>query len=237
MVNLSQKSIFLQALIASTFIFIIGFLIGIHFENTRVDAMKDIFYDSETMISDFEVASGIIFDSNKSCETIVEKSVLFADKIYSEALKLEKYDNSNKLTQRFMPLHRRYDLLRTILWKDLIKNKKLCNININTLIYVYEYVDPTIETKGIQGAMSNYLGDLKNKFGDDIILIPIAADTNLDSLDSLKDIYNLTKVPVIFVNEKYKFETLDSLKGIDKIIDMNIDDNNITKNSSKTKSR
>ncbi len=223
---MNQKSIFIQALIASALVFIVGFLIGVYFEDSRVEFMKDSFYDSETKMNDFELSSKIIFQSNQSCDTIVEKTVLFADKIYAEALKLEKYDNSNKLTQRFEPLHRRYDLLRTILWKDIIDNKKLCKNKINTVVYFYSYINPSFETKSIQGAMSNYLGDLKNEYEDKIILLPIASDTQLDSLKSLREMYNITQVPVIFVNEKYKFETLESLKDIRRALNDSLNNNN-----------
>jgi hypothetical protein len=215
---MNQKSVFLQALIVAAAIFIIGILIGVYFENLRVASMQDTFYESETKINDFELSSKIIFQSNLSCDLIQQRSISFADQIYSEALILEKYDNSNQLTQRFMPLHKRYDLLRTILWKDIIDNKKVCKNRINTVVYLYQYSNPPLEIQGVQGAMSNYLGDLKNKYGDNITLIPIAADTGLDSLDSIRQIYNLTKVPVIFVNEKYKVEDINDLKQIDKYL-------------------
>jgi hypothetical protein len=214
MVKMEQKSVFLQALVVSVFIFIIGFLIGIYFEDIRIEKMKDIFFNSETNINDFEISSRIIFQSNASCEKIKEKSIFFADKVYAEASKLEKYDNSNKLTERFMPLHKRYDLLRVILWRDLIENKKLCENKINTAVYLYTYINPSLNTQGVQGAMSNFLGDLKNEYGDDLTLIPIAVDTEVDSLDSMREIYNLSRIPVIFINEKYKFEDLDSLKNL-----------------------
>ncbi len=234
---MNQKSIFIQALIASALVFVVGFLIGVYFEDNRVNLMKDTFYDSETKMNDFELSSKITFQSNQSCDTIVEKSVALANKVYAEALTLEKYDNSNKLTQRFEPLHRRYDLFRTMLWKDIIDNKKICKNKINTVVYFYTYVNPSFETKGIQGAMSNYLGDLKNEYGDRIILIPIAADTQLDSLNSLREIYNITKIPVIFVNEKYKFETLESLKDIKKALnDSLINNNSSSKKSANLKS-
>jgi len=187
-------------------------------------------------MNDFELSSKIIFQTNQSCDRVVEKSVFLANVVYAEALKLEKYDSSNKLTERFELLHRRYDLLRTMLWKDIIDNKKICNSKINTVVYLYEYTNPSFETKGMQGAMSNYLGDLKNEYGDKIILIPIASDTDLDSLNSLKEAYNITKIPMIFVNEKYKFDTLDSLKDIREAINKSMMDSaNSGKKSSSQK--
>jgi hypothetical protein len=217
---MSKKSTFWQALIVAAFIFIIGILIGVYFENSRVQKMQDVFYNSETNINDFELSSRIIFQSNLSCQLIKEKSTSFADQVYADAIMLEKYDNSNQLTERFLPLHKRYDLLRTILWKDIIDNKKVCKNQINTIVYLYNYDKPSIETQGIQGAISNYLTDLKNKYGENITLIPIAADTGIDSLNSIRQVYNLKKIPVVIVNEKYKIEDISNLKEIEKYLDM-----------------
>ena len=62
--------------------------------------------------------------------------------------------------------------------------------------------------------MSNYLIEIKKEYGDRVILLPIAADTNVESLDVIKKIYGLDKTPIIFVNEKYKIDNLDSLSSI-----------------------
>lgn len=215
---LGSKHSFWQALIAALFIFWIGILIGVIFENSRVNDLEDVYFDSETDIFDFELASEIIYDSNMSCDITKEKSIYFADKVYEEAIKLEKYDDSNKITSELVSLHRRYDLLRTVLWKNIIDSKKKCDEEINTVVYLYEYKDPSLNIQGVQGTMSNYLIDLKKEYGDDIVLIPIAIDTDIDSLDMLREYYELQEYPVIFVNEKEKFEELDDLDGIRDVL-------------------
>lgn len=212
---IGNKHTFWQALIVALLIFWLGILIGIIFENSRSSSLDEMYLDSQTDIFDFELSSQIVADSNADCNLISEKSITFADDIYEKAVKLEKYDNSNKITKDLISVHRRYDLLRTMLWKDIVLNKNRCENNINMVIYLYTYKDPGINIRAVQGAMSNYLTDLKIKYGDRIILIPIAVDTNIASLDILREIYGLENVPVIFVNEKYKFETLDSLKDIE----------------------
>ncbi|MEK6885448.1 MAG: hypothetical protein AABX17_00610 [Nanoarchaeota archaeon] len=213
---MNQKYAFLQALIVAIVIFSAGLFLGIYFENLRVQNTQDNLYQSDIDLNDFQAASQLAFHSNLSCDKITQKSVYFADQIYSEMIRLEKEDSSNRLTERFLPVHRRYDLLRTILWKDIIENKALCKSNLNTVIYMYNYSNPSLDLKGIQSTISNYIGDLKNKYGDNIILIPIAADTELDFVDLMREKYNLTTIPVVLVNEQYKVDNLDYLKTIEE---------------------
>ena len=68
----------------------------------------------------------------------------------------------------------------------------------------------------------DYLGDLKNEYGNNIILIPIAADTGVESLNLIRGVYNIDKIPVVIVNEKYKFDSLGSLKEIRAVLDKSI---------------
>jgi len=209
-----NKHVFWQAFIIASLIFWLGILIGVHFEKSRVEELQYFQFNTETDIFDIDLASDIVYGFNMSCDLVDERSIVFADNIYWEARKLEKYDNSNKITEELIFLHRRYDLLRTILWKRIIDNNENCDRKINTIVYLYQYRDPSLTTKATQGTMSSLLLDLKEEYGNKIILIPIAVDTGVESLNVLRDYYGLESTPLIFVNEKNKFETIDSLKGI-----------------------
>jgi len=215
---LGNRHVFWQAFVVASVIFWLGILIGANFERSRVETVEDFYFDSQSDVLDFELSSNIFTNLEFDCNTLNEKGILLADKIYAEALKLEKYDNSNKLTKELISLHRRYDILRTSLWMDLVSSKEKCSDKINTIIYFYQYRNPSLTTRANQGTMSNFLIDLKAKYGDKIILIPIAVDTNVESLNSLREYYKLNTIPVVFVNEKYKFENIESLKDIEKYL-------------------
>jgi hypothetical protein len=212
---MKRKHVFWQALLVALFIFWAGFVLGYIFENSRVETVRDDFFDSETDIVDFELALDIVYTSNQSCEFLRDKSVYFADKIFEEAAKLTKYDSSNKITSSLVEYHRRYDFLRTLLWMDLIKSSRGCEEEINTVVYLYDYQSKDITLNAKQAAMSNFLIELKEEYMEDIILIPIAADTDVESLEVLREQYNLTNIPVIFVNEKHKFEDISYLDEIE----------------------
>ncbi len=214
---MDNKHVFWLAFLVALLVFLFGILLGLFVEDTKTDDLYDFYFDSQTDLSDFELSLELFYGSYSTCGLIKNQSVAFADDIYAEAVKLEKYDESNKLTSEIFSLHRRYDLLRTLLWKDIIKSKKSCN-NINTVVYLYEYNDPPLTIEGTQRTMRNFLLDLKSKQGDNIILIPIAVDTNIDSLNILREDYNLTITPVILVNENFKVESLDKLDEIESYL-------------------
>ncbi len=215
---LNNKHTFWQALVVALIIFFMGIMIGVIFENSRIDQMKETYFKSETDFFDFDLSSKIIYENNESCKIIKNESVFFADKIYKEAVKLGKYEDSNKITTEQIALHKRYDLLRTLLWKRIIENKKNCDSKFNTVVYFYQYKDPSLELKVLQGTMSNFLFDLKEKYEENIILLPIATDTNVESLKILMKKYNVKKVPSILINEKFVVENTDSLEKVGKYL-------------------
>tara|TARA_Y100000310_G_C20704257_1_gene833401 strand:- start:2991 stop:3641 length:651 start_codon:yes stop_codon:yes gene_type:complete len=213
----NNKIPFLTALIVALIIFWSGILIGIFFEDSRVAEITKFYSDSETSISDFELSSELIFSSNISCELLSKEGRIFADRIYKEAKKLENYDDANKITDRVVHLHKRYDLLRTLLWKNIIKNKKDCEDSVDTIIYFYKYLTKDIGKISTQDIMSNYLIKIK-KGNPEIILIPIATDTGIVSIEILQEIYNVTEVPSILINEKYIIKELKDLSSIETFL-------------------
>jgi len=212
----SEKHVFWQALVIAFIVFWTGILIGTYFERSRIDEIQGFYFNSETDIFDLNLVSEILADVSGNCALFKLQVINFADRIYFEALKLEKYDNSNKLGEETISLHKRYDLLRTLLWKSVIDNKKNCGAEINTIVYLYDYVDTPVNTRAVQDAIEHYLVDLKNEKKSELILIPIAVDTGVESLEVLREIYGLNEIPVIFVNEEFTISNLQNIKDVEK---------------------
>lgn len=65
--------------------------------------------------------------------------------------------------------------------------------------------------------MSRLLADLKNKHGSGILLIPIAANLNLESVNLVLEKYEIKEIPAIIVDERkvvkdsVTFEELESI--------------------------
>jgi predicted phosphatase len=175
--------------------------------------MNIAFYDSEVSLYDSFALGEILKNSKSSCEILERVSINFADKIYEEARELEKFDSSNKLTNSIKSIHRKYDLLRTLLWANVINLKERCEIN--TVVYLYVYDTQEISSRSKQVVWSRILGELKFSRGNDFILIPVAVDNEILSLDYLVEEYGVEEFPAVIVNEKdvfYDHETVEELE-------------------------
>ncbi|MBM3228430.1 hypothetical protein FJZ20_00895 [Candidatus Pacearchaeota archaeon] len=215
----NTKSYFWQALVLTVIVFIIGIFLGIAYEGNRLEQINEYYVLSEislmdalalSRLTDIDLNSGIM-----NCEVLIQANTNFADRIYSEALLLEKYEESGKLTEALRLAHTKYDLLRTILWLNVINIPEQCKRNVSIVVYLYEYDSEDLTKKAINRVWSRILYDLKRDVGNKIILIPIAVDSDLTSLDSLISRFNISSYPALIIdNEKVFLEikSADELK-------------------------
>lgn len=213
----NKKHVFWQALFLTLLFFFFGLVFGVYIEQARSDTLNSAFYESEVSLYDSFALGRFIEAKNVSCEDLNEAGVRFADKIYTEARELEKFDASNKLTQSVKIIHKKYDLLRTLLWMNLMEVERNCEeINVIVYLYLYDSEDLTIKSKQI--AWSRVLQDLKETKGSDLILIPIAVDQNLVSLDSLIKTFEVREFPAVIINEKQVIYEIKSSDEIEKYL-------------------
>ncbi len=213
----SKKHVFWQALFVTILVFSLGIVIGIYFEQMRVDESNILFYESEIALFDAFALSKLPEAGNFSCDNLVGANLKFADRIYNEARVLEKYDESSKITQSLKSIHRKYDLLRTILWMNVIDVEGECNID--SVVYFYVYDTEDIGVKSEQVVFSRVLRDLKEDKGGELILIPIAVDSEISSLDYLLDVYGVDEFPSILVNEEHLITNISSKEEIEKYLE------------------
>ncbi len=214
---MNNKHAFWQALIVAMVIFWSGIILGVIFEQWRADKLQEYYVDSETNIFDVMLQQRILSDKNISCERAISENVDFADRIYEEARELEKYDSATKITDDILRLHRRYDMLRALLWNNLIELKERCP-NVNVVVYLYDYENTPIDTQARQITMSKVLLDLKKKYPEKIILIPIAADTKISSLQILMERYKVRNIPIVLINERHLVTELASVDELEKYL-------------------
>ena len=147
MVN--SKHAFWQALVFTVIVFGMGVLIGFSLEGYRFDKSQLNLINSEINILDEQVRNRIVEDFNVSCELAKESLFVFADDVYQEALQLEDYDSASKFTNSLFVLHKRYDLLRTILWAEAVKLKKdtvmVINITCGKVVFPVLILNPGID--------------------------------------------------------------------------------------------
>jgi len=213
----NTKSVFWQALILTIVVFAAGIFLGIAYEGRKIDEISDYYVLSEIFLMDSFALSkltDIVGTGLVNCNVLIDANIEFADQIYEEAYILEKYEESGKLLEALKVLHKKYDLLRTLLWINLINIPDKCKENVSVVVYLYEYETEDLTEKATNRVWSKILFDLKQEMGNKIILIPIAADSNLTSLNLLVSGYDISKYPVVIIDDQVisQINSVDDLK-------------------------
>ena len=214
----SKKHVFWQALLLTVLFFILGLVFGVYLEQLRSENFNTAFYQSEISLYDSLAVTKLSEGGFVSCNDLKEANLEFADKIYTEARDLERFDEKSQLTESLRTIHRKYDLLRTILWMNTIDVNKKCG-DLSTIVYLYTYDAEDVNIKSEQAVWSRILGDLKEKMGNKIILIPIAADNNLTSLDFMAKKFGVQRYPAVIINEKNILYDVSSVSTIEKYLE------------------
>lgn len=217
MLNNPKRAIW-EALILAIFVFSLGFFIGFLFESSQAKEMNDYYINSEYYLLDVVALDSLVGQGAIDCHSVYEVSFEFADKIYQEAILLQKYESSEQVTDEMKIVHRRYDLLRTFLWANLLKMSNQCKDSPNVIVYLYEYNTEDLAKKATQNVWSKILSDLKQEKGRDLILIPIASDLGISSLNVLTEKFNVSSYPVLIVDNKHVFEEIVSLEELKKYL-------------------
>jgi len=217
----NQKHVFWIALLLTIFIFSAGILLGFMIENWRTSNIVSLYQQSELDLLDIRIQNDIYSLNKINCQTVVEENIKFADRVFEEAKLLEKYSESSRLSDTIILQHKKYDLLRTLFWMNAIKLKEKCKADYHNVVYIYDYQNPSIEIEAKQDVFSKLLQELKDKKGNKIMLIPIAGDNNLISVDLLMDLYGIKEndLPVILIDEKIKITDIKNVEDIEKYLD------------------
>ena len=209
----SRKHVFWEALIMTIVIFLAGIFLGILIETSNSNKISNLYLQSEISLTDAMTTLRLTEDFSFNCDVIKQNNINFADQIYKEAKLLEDYEESGKLTDSMKLLHRKYDLLRTLLWTSNQKSLERCD-NYNLIVYLYEYETEDIAKKATQNVWSKIIFDVKIQ-NEDTLLLPIAVDQNLTSLNLLIDEYNVTRFPALIINNEKVLYDLENTASVE----------------------
>jgi hypothetical protein len=211
----NRKNAFWEALLIAGIIFILGLLLGLFLESNRLQQTNDYYSQAEVSLMDSVALSNSI-NIGQNCQNLINSNLEFADKIYNEARVLEQYEDSGKISDSLKIAHSKYDLLRTILWQNIMKIEEKCPNQFNSIIYLYVYDPASIHQKATQNVWSNILYEVKQQQGSNLILVPIATDGNLSSLNYLIREFNVTSFPAVIVNDKKVLYNLTTSVNLEK---------------------
>lgn len=217
----SQKHVFWQALILCVFVFGIGIFIGFLIESSRIGKINEIYSQAELELLDIKIQSDILFlPLEINCSKASKQIADFADKVYNDAKILERYEKASRISEGIKYEHKKYDLLRAILWMNSIKLRQKCNASYHHIIYLYDYNEPSLDNIAKQEVFSRILEEVKQDLGEEALLIPLSGDNNISSISLLMDLYDLSEseLPIVLIDEKTKIISLEDKNSIEGAI-------------------
>ncbi len=214
----NQKYIFLYALLLTIVVFNLGIFMGYMLEASRVGKINTFYLNAEMQLLDQITQKGALEVLDLNCDLLVEENIKFGDNIFQEALQIQKYEEANRINSEIIFQHKRFDLLRTLFWINSITIKQKCNSQYHNVVYFYKYNEPSLEQESKQRFFSNLLREIKEKRGDQVMLIPIAADNDLPSINLLVEKYGINELPVILIDEKTKVTEIKSMEELEKYL-------------------
>ncbi len=214
----SMRKVFLKTALITVTIFIIGFYGGIFFDNLRIEEVRARLTEIDNLWNDARLIQSYMqrFSNNITpyCEFLLEENLKIGDRIYAEGLKVEEYETANRFATFFLTEKKRYALLDLQFWVNSIDLKRLCNANYSTVIYFYSQFNKTAE----QRFQDRVLWDLKQKCGPKIIYITFPVDLDISTIDMIRKIYNIKKIPSILINESLLLECPVSLRELEEYV-------------------
>ena len=217
----SQKSVFWQALLVTLLLFGVGIVVGIILENWRTSQIDQLLQQSNLDMADIKLQTDIYSSTDFNCGSAISENFRFAERIYSEAQLLDRYDSASTLTTDLQTRHYSYDLLRANLLLNSMVIREHCNNSYYEVVYFYRYNNQSLDTKAKQNTFSKLLFELKTREGSRVLLIPLAGDSDLASINILMDKYNIVddELPVIVINGKKKITQLENIDDLMKNFD------------------
>jgi hypothetical protein len=213
-----QKHIFLYALILTLVVFNVGIFLGYMLESSRVSKINSLSLDAELEILDQIAQKDSLSALNLDCSSLVQENINFGDKIFQEALQIQKYEDANRISGDILFQHKRFDLLRALFWMNSIEIKQKCSSSYHNVVYLYQYNNPSIAQNSKQKFFSQLLEQMKNDEGDKIMLIPLSGDNNISSINLAMKKYGITELPVILIDEKVKLTNVNDSKDLEQYL-------------------
>lgn len=210
-----SKHAFWQSFIFTIVVFTLGLALGFFLEGVQSDNIHSRLINSELNLLDDQLTQEIINDYNVSCVKSRQSLFAFADRIYEEAVELEEIDGTGRLGDLTV-LHKRYDLLRTLLLKEAKNLKERCGNDFHIFAYFYLYNSEDIETSSKQNYFSRVLYDLKELHPDTVLLIPIASDTDLISVEALINALDIHTYPSIVIDDSIAITEVPTIEFLEQ---------------------
>jgi len=194
---------FLKAFLLSSFLFIVGIVIGILVSNSKIIHLNDLMAQVKTDIDNTELQFLILdsMHSNKTCMYLMNSASKVGLETYEMGKQVEGYEKSKSISlSDFNQLKMKYTSLLIRTWLYIEKIRTTCEGNYSTVLYFFG--SKTCPNCGNQGMVLTFL---KEKLNENLLVYAIDGDLDLAPVEVLKDTFTVNKYPTLIINgEKYE---------------------------------
>jgi hypothetical protein len=220
--NKPQKDVFWKALIFTAVIFLLGVFMGYVLEEKRLNDVQEEF---EQLIIDWgDVRTQAAYyqtlgDDPAVCERAVDENLNFGDRIYYSGLRLEEYEEANRLTDRLQFEKQKHNMLRTEFYINSLVLREKCDAQYDVVVYFYmdNAGDFDLDLNARQNVLSVVLEDLKEQKGPELVLIPLAANMDISVVNILLDTYGVEEFPSLLLLSDSGYEVVSGVQGVGDI--------------------
>lgn len=210
---MNLKEAYVKTFVITVLVIFSLVLISLVFENMRIYEIRDATYRINVLWNDVKFIQKYI-ENTSTCADLVEENRKIGDRIYEEGLRVGKYEAANKFSDLLLAEQQNYALLDLQFWENSRMIKEKCPGEFSTIAYFYSKFNGTNE----QRVMDMLLLDFKYRCGPKTVYITFPIDLNVSSINLFMKKYNITSVPSILIDEKYKFEGLVKIDDLNNII-------------------
>lgn len=210
---------FRKAAILTILVFLLGVAFGIWVDNYRLGSVKRFFSQIDVSWNDARLLN-LYFErvGETYCDLMLEQNLAYNEKIYKEGLKIEEAIDVNRFTPELKVEKQRYVLLQMQFWLNSQELKEKCNFTYKNIVHLYEQTPSTKGSLAEHEVQSSVLLGLKEICGSEIMLIPLAVDINLTTIDTITKQYNITEYPAIIIDENIVFQGLTSFEKLRAVV-------------------
>ena len=110
--------------------------------------------------------------------------------------------------------------LRVLLWSSWSEANDLqerCGKDFHIVVYLYERNDESIDKRARQNFFSRFLIELKASYPDKVLLLPMAVDVNVSSVDIIVSRYGVNQYPAIVFDDSLIIDNNEDLKQLNEL--------------------
>ncbi len=213
-----QTGAFWKAAVLTIAIFLLGVSLGYYIERGRISKIEKEFAETEIEWADAKLQSFYYQNiKQEECGAAIGENIIFADRVYEQGVKLQDYEDANQLSEKLLIEKKKYALLKAEFWINSIILKEKCNASYKNLVYFFKN-NPSLVEEESQKVQSVILKDIKQKYGSEVMLIPLPYNLNVSIIEIMKRTYDITKVPSILIDEKIKLEGVKTQEEIESYL-------------------